>query len=86
MRFTALLPPPPTPITSIRADWLGTMPAPFVVVVVLALRPSDAISMEGPKPLVLRSIMSLIRAIRCRIQHTFAGAPGAGNRLSPFAR
>ena len=26
MRFTALLPPPPTPMTSIRADWLGTMP------------------------------------------------------------
>ena len=83
MRFTALLPPPPTPITSIRADWLGTMPAPLVVV--LALRPSDANSMEGPKPLVLRSIMSLIRAIRCRIQHTFAGPPGGGNRLSPFA-
>ena len=26
MRLTALLPPPPTPITSMRADWLGTMP------------------------------------------------------------
>ena len=27
MRLTALLPPPPTPMTSMRADWLGWIPA-----------------------------------------------------------
>jgi len=26
MRLTALLPPPPTPMTSMRAVWLGTIP------------------------------------------------------------
>ena len=26
IRFTALLPPPPTPITSMRAVWLGIIP------------------------------------------------------------
>jgi hypothetical protein len=66
-----LLPPPPTPITSMRADWLGTIPlAPLL----LALRPSAAISIEGPMPVVLRSIMSLICSISRENRHTFAGS------------
>lgn len=58
MRLTALLPPPPTPITSILADWLGTMPP--LPLLLAALRPSGAISMEGPNPFILASIMSAV--------------------------
>jgi hypothetical protein len=56
MRLTALLPPPPTPITSMRAVWLGTMPFPPGTLALWG--PSFVISMEGPMPFILGSIMS----------------------------
>ena len=83
MRFTALLPPPPTPITSMRADWLGTIP--LVPLLEAGIRPSGAISMEGPMPCMLGSIMSLIGPIRTSCVCTFALFFPDRNALSPFA-
>lgn len=51
MRFTALLPPPPTPITSIRADWLNWIPEASMDV--------GTISIVEAEPLCCGCIMSL---------------------------
>ncbi len=83
MRFTALLPPPPTPITSMRADWLGTMPpAPLLDA---GIGPSWAMSIEGPSPFMLGCIMSLKGPIRTSGVSTFALFSQDRNALSPFA-
>ena len=82
IRLTALLPPPPTPITSMRADWLGTMPVePLLEAGVI---PSAAISMESAKPVLAGSIISFIPWFWRSDCHSFGQEASAGTGICRF--